>query len=78
MLIILLVRGPHAERYTWFGYEGGMEWRKKVPKNNTANLEESRIETTNLGDDGQIVEVTSTSDHDNLKIRSQELDKYMA
>ena len=27
---ILLLRGPHCERYTWFGYQGGLESRKKV------------------------------------------------
>ncbi|KAH8109791.1 major facilitator superfamily domain-containing protein [Phellopilus nigrolimitatus] len=27
---ILLLRGPHCGRYTWFGYEGGREARKKV------------------------------------------------
>lgn len=29
-LIVLSLRGPHVGRYTWFGYEGGLEWRKKV------------------------------------------------
>lgn len=29
-LFILLLRGPHCERYTWFGYEGGIEPRKDV------------------------------------------------
>jgi hypothetical protein len=29
-LFILLLRGPHCERYTWFGYEGGLEFRKSV------------------------------------------------
>ena len=29
-LAILLVRGPHCSRYTWFGYEGGIEPRKSV------------------------------------------------
>jgi len=27
---ILLLRGPHCSRYTWFGYEGGTEARKTV------------------------------------------------
>ncbi|KAH9487202.1 Putative uncharacterized transporter YgaY [Psilocybe cubensis] len=27
---ILLIRGPHCKRYTWFGYEGGLEARKSV------------------------------------------------
>jgi len=30
MFLILIVRGPHATQYRWFGYEGGMEWRKEV------------------------------------------------
>ena len=29
-LVLLLVRGPHCERYTWFGWEGGAEPRKGV------------------------------------------------
>ena len=29
-LAILLVRGPHCSRYTWLGYEGGIEPRKSV------------------------------------------------
>ncbi|EIN12181.1 hypothetical protein PUNSTDRAFT_33882, partial [Punctularia strigosozonata HHB-11173 SS5] len=27
-LVILLLRGPHVPRYTWFGYAGGLEARK--------------------------------------------------
>lgn len=29
-LFVQLVRGPHVKRYTWFGYEGGLEARKSV------------------------------------------------
>ena len=29
-LFVLLLRGPHCKRYTWFGYEGGLEPRKYV------------------------------------------------
>ena len=29
-IFLLLIRGPHCKRYTWFGYEGGLEARKKV------------------------------------------------
>ena len=29
-LFILLIRGPHCKRYTWFGYEGGLEYRRSV------------------------------------------------
>ena len=28
-LAIMLSRGPHVKRYTWFGYEGGLNWRKR-------------------------------------------------
>ncbi|KAJ3570703.1 hypothetical protein NP233_g4229 [Leucocoprinus birnbaumii] len=28
MLFILLLRGPHCRRYTWFGYEGGLSVKK--------------------------------------------------
>ncbi|VDC02289.1 unnamed protein product [Peniophora sp. CBMAI 1063] len=27
---VLLMRGPHTRRYTWFGHEGGLEFRKSV------------------------------------------------
>lgn len=30
LFVILLLRGPHCQRYTWFGYEGGLEARKSV------------------------------------------------
>ncbi|KAF9259070.1 MFS general substrate transporter [Marasmius fiardii PR-910] len=29
-LFVLLLRGPHCQRHTWFGYEGGLEFRKGV------------------------------------------------
>ena len=29
-LFIMLIRGPHCSRYTWFGYEGGYRLRKTV------------------------------------------------
>ena len=29
-LFVLLLRRPHCKRYTWFGYEGGLEHRKSV------------------------------------------------
>lgn len=30
MLLILLLRGPHCRRYTWFGYEGGLAARSRI------------------------------------------------
>ena len=29
MLVFMLARGPHCPRYTWFGWKGGREMRKK-------------------------------------------------
>lgn len=29
MLVFMLARGPHCPRYTWFGWKGGGEMRKK-------------------------------------------------
>ena len=28
-LIVMLIRGPHCPRHTWFGYEGGLRVRKQ-------------------------------------------------
>jgi len=28
MVVMILLRGPHVSRYTWFGYQGGLEARK--------------------------------------------------
>ncbi|KAJ7258786.1 major facilitator superfamily domain-containing protein [Mycena haematopus] len=30
ILLIMMLRGPHCARYTWFGFEGGWEARKSV------------------------------------------------
>ena len=29
-LLMILVRGPHCKRYTWFGYEGGYSVKKSA------------------------------------------------
>ncbi|KZV72544.1 MFS general substrate transporter [Peniophora sp. CONT] len=34
-LAIMLYRGPHVRRYTWFGYEGGLDWRKAAHSTTT-------------------------------------------
>ncbi|KAG8856474.1 hypothetical protein FRB96_006440 [Tulasnella sp. 330] len=31
MLIVMLMRGPHCKRYTWFGWEGGARFAKDTP-----------------------------------------------
>ncbi|TFK38956.1 MFS general substrate transporter [Crucibulum laeve] len=40
-LFILLIRGPHCSRYTWFGYEGGLEARRSVVDERKRRAEES-------------------------------------
>ncbi|KDR77512.1 hypothetical protein GALMADRAFT_65873 [Galerina marginata CBS 339.88] len=40
IVFILLIRGPHCKRYTWFGYEGGLEARKKVVEERKRSEEE--------------------------------------
>jgi hypothetical protein len=30
LFIMLLLRGPHCQRFTWLGYEGGLDARKSV------------------------------------------------
>ncbi|CCM06156.1 uncharacterized protein FIBRA_08395 [Fibroporia radiculosa] len=60
MLLITFLRGPHVPRYVWFGYEGGIEVRKrrlaererqkqaaaeeKLPIDNTDSKEDSKEE----------------------------------
>ncbi|KAG6839669.1 hypothetical protein C0991_000378, partial [Blastosporella zonata] len=55
---ILLLRGPHCARYTWFGYQGGLEYRKVVPATLSADEEavgkENTTPTTEHG--GGVVE----------------------
>ena len=42
-LLILLLRGPHVPRKTWFGWKGGMELRKQMidemPSSSTTKTE---------------------------------------
>lgn len=51
-LFILLLRGPHCERYTWFGYQGGLEWRKSVVEGREKQLdiEKRPVQQQQLGD----------------------------
>jgi hypothetical protein len=45
-IFLLLIRGPHCKRYTWFGYEGGLEARKNVVAERTWLEEEKEREIT--------------------------------
>ena len=41
-LVVLLARGPHCNRYTWFGYEGGIEWRKSAVEGHEFDTEKRK------------------------------------
>jgi len=64
ILLVLLVRGPHCQRYTWFGYEGVLESRKGVVE------ERERLK---LQSDAK-EEGTSSSDHEEKKGEDLERD----
>ena len=46
-LLVILIRGPHCHRYTWFGYEGGYSVRKPplTPPSGTLGDPEKGTET---------------------------------
>lgn len=39
-LFVLLIRGPHCERYTWLGWQGGLEPRKEVAERKKRQMQE--------------------------------------
>ncbi len=52
-VLMLLLRGPHCSRYTWFGFEGGFEmWKKKPQVSSVTNLGEEKIKVES-GTEGQ-------------------------
>jgi hypothetical protein len=42
---VLSLRGPHCKRFTWFGYEGGLEPRKSVVDERKRMEEEEMLES---------------------------------
>ena len=42
-LFILFIRGPHVKRYTWFGWEGGLEPRRRVVEAKKKKAEEAEM-----------------------------------
>ncbi|KAJ3486860.1 hypothetical protein NLJ89_g11771 [Agrocybe chaxingu] len=46
IVFVLLIRGPHCKRYTWFGYEGGLESNKKLVEARKRAEEEKPVETS--------------------------------
>jgi len=45
---LLLIRGPHCKRYTWFGYEGGLEARKVAAERGRLEEEKEREITSSF------------------------------
>ena len=49
-LVVLLARGPHVPRYTWFGWKGGWELRKsRVLARQVAERDAVAVEDGDLG-----------------------------
>lgn len=38
-LLALILRGPHCKQYTWFGYEGGFSFKRKLDSSSTSHTE---------------------------------------
>ena len=45
-LLVILIRGPHCERYTWFGYQGGYSVKKPVMHKGDRNDDEEQTPAT--------------------------------
>lgn len=60
-LFMLFLRGPHVKRYTWFGYEGGLEARKSVVT--AREMAESKAAA---GEDGSVVREKSDVEKDQV------------
>jgi len=64
-LIVILLRGPHVRRQTWFGYEGGLRFRKDA-----ANAEHERTAQSG-GDSGQ--ETAETTDIEKATVQGDDV-----
>jgi len=53
-VFVLLLRGPHCKRYTWFGYEGGLEAKRKTGQNITSRSDKTNTGDASPGDDGHV------------------------
>ena len=60
-LAVLLARGPHCDRYTWFGYEGGIEWRKSVVEGHASDIEKGKGTNQGTGAEAPNDEKPATS-----------------
>ena len=47
-LVVMLVRGPQCSRYTWFGYEGGCDVRKRPVGDSEKQIESGSAESQSV------------------------------
>ncbi|KAJ7611242.1 major facilitator superfamily domain-containing protein [Roridomyces roridus] len=52
ILAVIMLRGPHCERYTWFGYQGGWQARKRAVEARKKRAEEDAAEKDGRGAQG--------------------------
>ncbi|PSR79183.1 hypothetical protein PHLCEN_2v7154 [Hermanssonia centrifuga] len=74
-VLMLLLRGPHCSRYTWFGYEGGFEmWKKKpqVSPETNSGEEKIKIERGTEGQQSTENEKTANDDTSRAQVLNQD------
>jgi hypothetical protein len=64
LFVILLLRGPHCQRFTWIGYEGGLDARKSVGEATKMAVERDMVElpASSHADSGKDLESAVVSD----------------
>ncbi|KAF9477685.1 MFS superfamily [Pholiota conissans] len=72
-LLILLLRGPHCKRFTWFGYEGGVEFRKDIVEKRARQKSDtekgSKSPAESQGNKNGVEADTGTHEGDDEKLR---------
>ena len=63
---VLLVRGPHTQHHTWFGFEGGLEFRKSVVQAREREREVD-AEKGEISSRGGVVRKTGKADEEKCK-----------
>lgn len=76
-LVVMLARGPHCRRNTWFGYEGGCELRKDrmggLVETRAVDLEDQSVPTVIVvGHDDETEEKAQTKEaHDDRRTETE-------
>lgn len=61
-ILVLLSRGPHVKRYTWLGYDGGIEPRKSVVEARKRRGEAERVQAVTDPDEKAVQPEVSQPD----------------